>query len=102
MTILKVLTAFLKRILNNILKEKHKYFITKKEAFTEALSLKYSEFKQLPKINRSQDSMVLAQKQKYRSIEQDTKPGNKPMHIWSPYFLQRRQEYTMEKRQPLQ
>ena len=23
------------------------------------------------------------QKQKYRSIEQDTKPQNKPMHLWS-------------------
>ena len=33
-----------------------------------------------------QDSMVLAQKQKYRSMEQDRKPRNKPMHIWSPYL----------------
>ena len=50
----------------------------------------------------NQDSMVLAPKQKYRSMEQDRKPRDKPMHIWSPYFLQRRQEYTMEKRQTLQ
>ena len=28
---------------------------------------------------RHQDSMVLAQKQKYRPGEQDTKPRNKPM-----------------------
>ena len=28
-----------------------------------------------------QDSMVLAQKQKYRPIEQDRKPRNKPMHL---------------------
>ena len=48
-----------------------------------------------------QDSMVLAQKQKYRSMEQDRKPRNKPMHLWVPYFWQRRQEYTMEQRQPL-
>ena len=34
----------------------------------------------------NQDSMVLAQKQKYRSMEQDRKPRDKPMHIWSPYF----------------
>ena len=34
----------------------------------------------------NQDSMVLAQKQKYRSIEQDRKPRDKPMHIWSPYL----------------
>ena len=34
----------------------------------------------------NQDSMVLEQKQKYRSMEQDRKPRDKPMHIWSPYF----------------
>ena len=31
----------------------------------------------------NQDSMVLAQKQKHRSMEQDRKPRDKPMHIWS-------------------
>ena len=35
-----------------------------------------------------QDSMVLAQKQKYRPTEQDRKPRNKPMHLWVPYFWQ--------------
>ena len=35
--------------------------------------------------------LVLAQKQKYRSMEQDRKPRNKPMHLWAPYFWQRRQ-----------
>ena len=34
----------------------------------------------------NQDSMVLAQKQKYRSMEQDRKPRGKPTHIWLPYF----------------
>ena len=29
-----------------------------------------------------QDSMLLAQKQKYRPIEQDRRPRNKPMHLW--------------------
>ena len=33
-----------------------------------------------------QDSMVLAQKQKCRPMEQDRKPRNKPMHLWLPYF----------------
>ena len=47
-----------------------------------------------------QDSMVLAQK--YRPMEQDRKPRNKPMHLWVTYFWQRRQEYTMGQRQPLQ
>ena len=48
------------------------------------------------------DSMVLAQKQKYRPMEQDRKPRNKYMHLWVPYFWQRRKEYTMGQRQPLQ
>ena len=34
----------------------------------------------------NQNSMVLAEKQKYRSMEQDRKPRDKPMHLWSPYF----------------
>jgi len=42
------------------------------------------------------------QKQKHRPMEQDRKPRNKPMHLWIPYFWQRRQEYTMGQRQPLQ
>ena len=49
-----------------------------------------------------QTSMVLAQKQKYRPMEQDRKPRNKPMHIWVPYFWQRMQEHTMGQRWPLQ
>ena len=49
-----------------------------------------------------QDSMVLAQKQKYRPMEQDRKPRNKPMHQLAPYFWQRRQAYTMAQTQPLQ
>ena len=32
----------------------------------------------------NQDCMVLAQKQKYRSMVQDRKPRDKPTHIWSP------------------
>ena len=34
----------------------------------------------------NQDSMVLAQKQKYRPMEQDRKPRNKPIHPWVPHF----------------
>ena len=49
-----------------------------------------------------QDSMALAQKQKYRPMEQDGKPIEKPMYLWVPYFLQRRQAYTMGQRQPFQ
>ena len=32
------------------------------------------------------DSMVLAQKQKHRSMEQGRKPQNKPMHLWLTSF----------------
>ena len=34
--------------------------------------------------------MVLAQKQKYRSMEQDKKPRDKPMHVWSPLIKEER------------
>ena len=33
-----------------------------------------------------QDSMVLAQRQKYRSMEQNRKPRDKSMHLWTPYL----------------
>ena len=33
-----------------------------------------------------QDIMVLAQKLKYRPMEQDRKPRNKPMHLWYLIF----------------
>ena len=49
-----------------------------------------------------QYSMVLAQKQKYRPMEQDRKPRNKHIHLLVLYFWQSMQEYTMGQRQPLQ
>ena len=49
----------------------------------------------------NQDNMVMAQKQKYRSVEQDWKPRDKLMHLRSTNLWQRRQGYTMEKRQSL-
>ena len=55
----------------------------------------------IPQSYSHQDSMVLAQKQKYRPMEQDRKLRNKPMHLWVPYFWWRRQEYTIEQRQRL-
>ena len=48
-----------------------------------------------------QDSMVLAQRHIYRSMEQNRKPRDKSTNLWSHYLWQRRQGYTMEKRQPL-
>ena len=48
-----------------------------------------------------QDSMVLAQRQKYRSMEQNRKSRDKSIYLWKPYLSQRMQEYTLEKTQPL-
>ena len=48
-------------------------------------------------------TVILAPKQTYyRSVEQNGEPRNKPTHLWSVNLQQRRQEYTMEKRQSLQ
>ena len=33
-----------------------------------------------------QDSMVLVQRQKYRSMEQNRKPRDKSTHLWTPYL----------------
>ena len=37
-------------------------------------------------IHNNQDSMVLAQRQKYRSMEENRKPRDKSMHLWTPYL----------------
>ena len=55
----------------------------------------------IPQSYSSKDSMVLAQKQKYRPMEQDRMPRDKPTHIWSPNLRQGRQEHTVQKGQPL-
>ena len=44
-----------------------------------------------------QDSVVLAQKEKYRSMEQNRKPRDKSTYLWKPYLQQRRQEYNGKK-----
>ena len=41
-----------------------------------------------------QDSMVLAQRQKYRSVEQNRKPRDKSTHLWKPYLWQRRKRIS--------
>ena len=50
----------------------------------------------------NQDSVVLVPKQIYRPMEQNSKPKNKPRHLWSINLRQRRQEYKMGKRQSFQ
>ena len=49
-----------------------------------------------------QDYMVLAQKQKYRPMEQDKKPRNKPMYLWVPLFLTKEARIYNGTKQPLQ
>ena len=49
------------------------------------------------KLSRHQDSMVLAQRQKYRSMEQDRKLRNKFMHVWVPYLTKETRIYNAEK-----
>ena len=44
-----------------------------------------------------QDSMVLAQNQKYIPMEQDKKPRDKPTQLWAPYLWQRMQEFEWGK-----
>ena len=41
-----------------------------------------------------QESMVPAQKQKYRSMEQDRKPRNKPMHVWVTFLTKEARIYN--------
>ena len=47
------------------------------------------------------NNMVPAQKQNYRSMEQDRKPWNKLKHLWSSNLQQRKQEHTIQKRQSI-
>ena len=49
-----------------------------------------------------QNSMVLAQKQTHRPMEQNREPRNNPTLIWSINLWKRRQEYAKRKRQSLQ
>ena len=44
------------------------------------------------------NSMVLAQKQIYGSMEQNKEPKHKPRHLWSISLQQRKQEYKMGKK----
>ena len=58
--------------------------VLRKKNGTGGINLSY--FRLYYKAISHQDNMVLAQKQKYRPMEQSRKPRNKPMHIRVLYF----------------
>ena len=60
--------------------------------------IRLPDFRLHYKATVNKNSMVMAQKQTHRSMEQDRKPRNKPMNLRSINLRQRRQEYAMEKR----
>ena len=49
-----------------------------------------------------QDSVVLAQKQTHRSVEQNRESRSGPSTLWSTNIRQSRKDYPLEKRQSLQ
>ena len=75
-----------------------------KQSWGRRMELEESTFLTLDYTTKLQSSRQYGTgtKKKYRPMEQDRKPRNKSMHLWIPYIWQRRQEYTMEQRQPLQ
>ena len=67
----------------------------------EGMELKKSTFlasDYTAKLQSSRQYGTGTKKQKYKPMEQDRKPRNKPMDLWVPYFLTKEQEYTMGQR----
>ena len=56
-----------------------------------------TDFRLYYKANSHQDTMVLAQRQIYRSMDQNRKPRDKSMSIWSPYLRQEARIYNGKK-----
>ena len=62
----------------------------------------HPDFQTIVQSYSNQNSMLLAQKQIHRPMEQNRELRNKPTHLRPINPEQRRQEYTMKKRQFLQ
>ena len=74
---------------------KHKTLQITKATLKKTGGINLPDFRLYYKSYSHQDNMVLAQGQKYRSMEQNRKPRDKSTHLWTPYLRHRRQEYTM-------
>ena len=59
-------------------------------------------FQTILQSNNHQNHMLLAQRQKYRSVEHDREARIKPMHLQPTHLWQKKQEDTTEKRQLVQ
>ena len=80
-----IFNLFMFKVINN------KYVCSTVSSLELFRSQRYYDFQPLTCVvfgfkvkNSLEDSMVLAQKQKYRPMEQDRKPRNKPIHLWVP------------------
>ena len=73
-----------RHILIKLIKTKHKERILKAAREKQEVTSKGLQI--ILQSYSHQDSVVLAPKQKYRSMEQDRKQRNKPKHLWVPYF----------------